>query len=103
MAMTNVLIKTKPSIIFSSTDNLLQLLTEYSIFEQDNQMHLRFIYLVYLALSKAAERELVPQEKLQPLIDFLLTNIHKFRIILDCKDSYAVDIPKKDFFEMNGI
>jgi hypothetical protein len=50
MAMTNVLIKTKPSIIFSSTDNLLQLLTEYSIFEQDNQMHLRFLYLVYLAL-----------------------------------------------------
>jgi hypothetical protein len=51
--------------------------------------------LVYCALSKAAERELVPQEKLKPLIDFLLTNIHKFRIILDCKDSYAIDIPKK--------
>jgi hypothetical protein len=58
-------------------------------------MHLRFCYLIYCALTKASERELVPQEKLKPLIDFLLTNIHKFRIILDCKDSYAIDIPKK--------
>lgn len=36
MGMTNILIKTKPTIIFTSSDNLLQLLTEYSVFEQDN-------------------------------------------------------------------
>ena len=31
---------------------------------------------------------------LKPLIEFLLTNIHKFRIILECKESYYISIPK---------
>jgi hypothetical protein len=52
MAISNLLIKTKPGIIFTNQDSLLELLTEHSTFEQDNQMHLRFVYLVYLALMQ---------------------------------------------------
>jgi len=95
MAISNLLIKTKPGIIFTNQDSLLELLTEHSTFEQDNQMHLRFVYLVYLALMQCQDRESVPHDKLKPLIDFLLANIHKFRIILDCKESYYYPIPNE--------
>jgi len=57
-------------------------------------MHLRFIYIVYLALKKQTDKDMFSNDLLKPLISFLLTNIHKFRIILDSKESYYISIPK---------
>ena len=52
IAITNILIKTSSEYVFNRKVNLVQLLIESSSFEQDSQLNLRFLYLLYISLDK---------------------------------------------------
>jgi len=56
-------------------------------------MNLRFLYLLYLSLDKNGRTDIIPHNYLSPIINALLGNIHKFRNILDSKESYYFKVP----------
>lgn len=100
LAMTNILIKTKCNYIFTKKHKFtpLQVLMEKerTNFETDPQMNLRFLTLINIAFSKENTEHLdqtFEEKGLKDLIDCILSNINKFRNILDLQQSYFYDIP----------
>ena len=64
MAITNILIKTdKTDLIFFRKLSILQVLQEHCQFEHNPQMNLRFVYLIYISLSK---QKLMQKNNIQP-------------------------------------
>ncbi len=53
-------------------------------------MNLRLLYLLYISLNKVNGKDLGISTE---LIKFLMDNIHKFRTILQMKESYVYEIP----------
>lgn len=94
LAISNILINSNSEYIFNRKTELIEILSENSSFENDPQMNLRYLYLLYHAIEKSQNRDIVHQQALSPIISFLLNNIHKFRNILESKDSYFFPIPK---------
>lgn len=71
---------------------------EESNFEKDPQMNLRFLALVRIALEQNQPNEKLRNhdnhdETLRKLIEFITDNIHKFRNILENKETYFYEIP----------
>lgn len=93
MAITNILIQSNCDLIFTRKVNLLQVIVDNSGFDNDSQMNLRFLYLLYLSLDKNGRTDIIPHNYLSPIINALLGNIHKFRNILDSKESYYFRVP----------
>ena len=52
IAITNILIKTNAEYIFNRRLSLAQIMIDYSNFEADSQLNLRFLYLLYISLDK---------------------------------------------------
>lgn len=57
-------------------------------------MSLRVVYLIYHAIKKGTGRDVVPNQYLEHLINYLMSAIYKMRNILESKDSFFYDIPK---------
>eukprot|EP00347_Sterkiella_histriomuscorum_P023636 403333912 len=100
IAITNILIKTNPEYIFNRRLSLAQLLIDYSGFDLDSQMNLRFLYLLYISIDKNVGKDLQPNT-IQSLTSFLLTNLHKYSSVLHMKESYFYDIPSFKSQNMN--
>jgi hypothetical protein len=70
------------------------LLIDNAAFDQDTQVNLRLLYLLHISLEKDKSGKDIPITIIQNLINFLLTNIHKYKDILEMKaESYSFQIP----------
>ena len=92
--MTKILIKSPKDLLFTRKLGILQILIENSSFEKDPQLNLRFLYLLYRAFRGKKAFDSLPQQSVTMLVNFLLSNINKFRSILESKESYFIEIPK---------
>jgi hypothetical protein len=54
---------------------------------------LRLLYILYTHFSEADDKIAVPEALVEPMVEFLLGNIFKFRKIFESPENYAIEIP----------
>jgi hypothetical protein len=93
IAMTNILIRYNPKIIFdskiSSVNGDLKLIIDRATFEIDPQIHLRLLYILYNVMDTNNPPS---TETSAMIIDFLLMNIFKFKSVLTMDSEYEFPI-----------
>ena len=95
--MTSLLMKADFRALVNASkavSDIIEGLLEYASFERDTQINLRILYILYRHFSDGqADKIIVPEALGEPLVEFLMGNIFKFRKIFETSENYCIEIP----------